>query len=996
MSTDAVGMMTGAVLVDDRNEQAQRAVKAFRALQPTLTAYAKMLTKRNDVRVEMAARDNGSTDGTRIFYRPPMALGDKTPHVRKLCDKRDDKIQLYCDACRRREETLVVIYHEIAHICFDSFAKTTNLDKRKLIEEAVKTYAGKYAASVAARIEAAPSYVKNSYIGMAGLVNQFLPFIVNCLEDARVNRELFYTRKGTKKMFDALANRVFDDGFEAVDADGSAITIHWSERPLNLQVMIGLFCKASGYDYKNWFVEPVVKALDDEQLTDLIRRMDTIRSASGVYHLSFGVLTRLRELGFCKLDTDPTEDEEEEEQEEEEPESPAPQEENQDDSEPTSDGDQSGESDESHEDSSADDSDEPVADNQESDGAGSDDDADLVPESELDTDPESEPEDDSTGSSHDPEDSSETGDQQSDDSGGGSTDDPEEAEEGEEDQGPDDADSEGIGAVGDDDSEDDSSPGEGDDSEDDSLPGEASSAADDTGAEEEELGGPNDGEFRDGSSEGSSPERPDNTDGDESELRGEDGTDSSPERGSGDLEGEALDDDESTDTDDTDSQAGGSSSNSGGGEGSVGAESDETPDDDRGEGSEGTPEGDPAELGATDTEGDEPGQRESEVDSPEPASDPGSEPAEGEVIDTGADRGLGGTQVIESDAELPEMGDASDVEEGLKKWGAHDDPPKTAEEIQVERDDQKAIDRAIIQGMYFETPSSEVTGVIERRFGDAETGGAWDHGIFTASGYSLKSLGIEGDFIPPETILGPALLHMRTAFADNFRGKDQRNLKAGRINNKSLGRRAPFNDPRLMKKRRQPGRKKYFVILGVDVSGSTVGVNIALEKRAVTAQAELCARMGIDFAIYAHTGSYSTGRRGSSLNLDIYHIKDREEPWDTGTRERLHQIGPDSCNLDGHTLEFYRKRLDESDATDKIIMYYTDGKMPAENHDEELEILTRELRICKQKRYAVMGVGIRTDSPVRHGLDTVQVDDDEDIPRVVKHLEKRLLADLGR
>jgi hypothetical protein len=43
-----------------------------------------------------------------------------------------------------------------------------------------------------------------------------------------------------------------------------------------------------------------------------------------------------------------------------------------------------------------------------------------------------------------------------------------------------------------------------------------------------------------------------------------------------------------------------------------------------------------------------------------------------------------------------------------------------------------------------------------------------------------------------------------------------------------------------------------------------------------------------------------------------------------------------------------------------------------------------------------MAVGVRTDSPIRHGLDTVQVDDDEDISKVVKHLEKRLLVDLGR
>ena len=88
MSMDAGLFSREGVNTDDRNEQARRAVKAFRSLQPTLTAYARVLTKRDDVRVEMAARDNGSTDGKRIFYRPPIGLGNSTPHERMLCDRR--------------------------------------------------------------------------------------------------------------------------------------------------------------------------------------------------------------------------------------------------------------------------------------------------------------------------------------------------------------------------------------------------------------------------------------------------------------------------------------------------------------------------------------------------------------------------------------------------------------------------------------------------------------------------------------------------------------------------------------------------------------------------------------------------------------------------------------------------------------------------------------------------------------------------------------------
>jgi hypothetical protein len=72
-------------------------------------------------------------------------------------------------------------------------------------------------------------------------------------------------------------------------------------------------------------------------------------------------------------------------------------------------------------------------------------------------------------------------------------------------------------------------------------------------------------------------------------------------------------------------------------------------------------------------------------------------------------------------------------------------------------------------------------------------------------------------------------------------------------------------------------------------------------------------------------------------------------------------------------------------------MYYSDGKMPATNHDEELEILRRELALCKKRGYTVAGVGVRTDSPSKHGLPTVQINEKDDIMLVVRHLQKMLL-----
>lgn len=980
MSTDVSTILTGAgAALSDRDEQARQAVKVFRALQPTLTSYAKMLTKRNDVRVEMHSTINGATDGSRIFYRPPLALGDRSPHVRKLCDKRDDALQQRCDACRRREETLVVIYHEIGHLCSDSFAQTSDHDRARLIEEAVKHSAGKYAKYIAARIQAAPSYTKNSYIGMAGLVNEFLPIILNALEDARVNRDLFRARKGTKKMFDALAYKTFTEGVEQKNPAGEVVVIPWNEYPQNMQVIIGLFCAASGYDFDDWFVTPVVEALHDEKLTDLIRRMDTIRSASGVYDLSFPILSRLRDLGFCKLDTDPT-DEEEDEQ--------------------TQDDDTSAGLSESNNETESGES-EPEA--------GKDSEGSESPDAEPDKAGGEDRDDSSTGSSAGVPDS------------GGEEESGTGADVLDVDEDSDDADSEGSGVGNSDDttgSDEDRSGGSevehdrdegGADSrevDDEAGPDSGSTEADKTSPASEASEGDDSEDSRgdsvdDSQDDGSpneeastdSPAESDDTESSEDSEEADLGNaDDSNGQGTGDITGDELDDQSADGQDDL------AEPNQSPGQGGDGNSSDrdrsEDPDQDNREGSSRDTGDNPSDVDeTTNDEVTDSDNGESEMDSSESSPDTGGVESEesdfsDDVIDTGADDGTGGTKVIEAEEDLPEMGTADEVEKALKQWGHHDEPPKTVQEVRQEKVDEEAIDRAIIQGMYFETPSAEVHGVHEYNFDDPDHGGAWDHSVFTASGYSLKSLGIDGEFDPPESIMGPALLQMRRTFTDNARGKDLRNLRGGRVNPKVLGRRAPFGDDRLFTKRRMPGKKKYFVLIGVDVSGSTVGTNIALEKRAVSAQAELCSRLGIDFAVYAHTGSGFSG----DFWLDIYRIKERHEPCDIKTRERLHQIGPDSGNLDGHTLEYYRKRLDESDATDKIIMYYTDGKMPAANYDEELEILQRELQVCRAKKYTVMGVGIRTDSPIRHGLDTVQVDGDEDISRVVKHLEKRLLV----
>lgn len=934
------------------DEQARRAVKVFRSLQPTLTAYARVLTKRNDVRVTMSSSDNGSTTGKEIFFRPPLALGESVRHDRALCDKRNADKQLLCPACARREQVLAVIYHEIAHIAFDSFAETTEADRLELTKKTLDETKGPFADAIRRRIETAPYYERSSYISLANLVSKFLPTLVNALEDARVNREMFKARPGTKVMFEAMANRTFAEGVEQVDlTTGETVVKHWRDYPLNKQAVVGVFCKASGYDYSDWFRPSVVEALDDPELGRLVRRLDTVRTTRGVYNLAFPVLARLRELGFCRLPEDPEVPEEKEEGPTEESESDPPPAEAEEPDESDSPGsDDSDGSDDSGEDAgNSDDEGEPDAGDDGDAGDG-----DPSTDGELgEGDGEAEEAEDADASSY-----------------GGSS--PGEAEDdsSEPDRGELGTGSELPGGEG-------ADPG-GDASDDDSddSPGSRTTSSFDGGVEADaEETEDEDGDLADSPpvrSGAESEEESDEADGD-LEMRREgmagaraesDIERSSPGDGDGEADGVLEQPDDGCG--DQNSPGAGRSDDA------------SLPDCEEGEGDLEAVESDEMV-----TEGDDgstgDGSSGSEVD------------GEGEPIDSGADLGEGG---IRLEDEGLEFGDPEDVEDALHGVAHPEDRNLTAKEARQLKTGEKAIDKAVVQSMYFETPSSKMHGVREHFYGDtqaSEYGNAWNRTSYEDWGYSKAEIGIEKEINIPESILGPALLRMRVAFAANQRSKMQRHLKAGRVNSRVLGKRAYLDDERLFQRKRVPGKRSYAVVIGMDLSGSTIGVNLLLEKRAVYAQAELLSRMGIDFVIVGHSGNVHDSV-DYGLDLDVYHVKQLHDPWNDAAKLRLNELGPDAANLDGHALEYLRKQADKCDATDKIILYYSDGKMPAENHDEELEILQREIRTCHQKNYTLLGVGIRTDSPARHGLDTVQVDDDSDVVRVVKHLEKRLLA----
>lgn len=889
----------------DLNERAQLAVKTFRGMQSSLSAYARAITGNKRVRVQAAA-GVPQTDGTVIYYQPPIALGDKTPHDRFLCDKRDENGLQSCPACKIREEVMVNIRHEIAHIAFGTFEKVSEQQYKEAIQRAIDEWGTKYSAMLKKRFEVVPPHMFSTHGALAAFISPFLPELFNAVEDARIDTAMFEARKGTYKMLKADTFNLLRNGLP--DAKGE---FHkWDDAPANAQITLGCYLGAVGFDGWQEYLHPQIgEHIADAKVSEILGQIAHAPNAEVVYSLTFPLLARLRELGYFIMPED------EDQQPEPEPEKGDESEDQQDDQQ---DNDEQEENDEkSDEADSSDDSDQREA---EADAS------DPGQEGEADGDPESGDEPETEGEGEEADSEPEAGDA-GDEGTDGEADQGESGGDAPSDQGP-------AGDEGDEAGE--AEGGDGD-------------APDENGAESGASGG-----------EGEASE--------DSEADGEGGEPSGDESGS-----------EGAEAGDPSSDPGepGSDQSAGG----AGGESPDAPSDDR-------PEGEPGGTPDRSVDGDE--------GSPESEGDSSDEAVDGAPVESGADQGLGGVKVSDDGPEmppLPDYGTAEDVAAALQH--AHELPTKLEPGDEVKggasadesAKEKAAVLVAIIQGIYFETPSTGVSGVEEHVYGP----GAWGWSAPQRyHGLSAVELGIDCDMDVPESILGPALLKTRRVFDDNKKAEFQRNRRSGSVNAKVLGRRAWNDDDRLFMKKQLPGKKDYAVLIGMDISSSNLGDNLALLKRSVGAQAELLARCGIKFKIVAHSaeGGGMRGTRGYTMHLS--HVKDWDEPWDSTRQERLDRIAAVGGNLDGHALEYMRRQMERVQTTDKIILYYTDGKMPAANKEEELEVLIRQIGLCKRDRVTLLGVGIRTDSPRAHGLDTVEVHTDEDLPKVVEHLGKRL------
>ena len=864
----------------DQSQRAFRAVREMHKLLPIIQSVGRAMTGVPDLTIQVTA-GTPRTNGKIVYLQVPIELGDIFAHDRANCSRRDSKSHPVCSACRQREKVLEVLFHELAHIIYDSFQHIEESDKDRLLERMLDEHpaaAGTRLAKLQARADEvrqlAPWEV--NYMGLAAQISPFLPTIINALEDARVNRAMYEVRAGTFHMFRSKLISVFEEGIETLDGT----TFHWSNEDENAQAIIGCLCKASGVEPEEGYLSaPVLAAMADPALSAEIAGLERgALTAADIYRASFHVLEHLRRLGFCLRPDDVQDD----------PPPPEP--------EPQPEPEQQEDQDEQEADQPAD--------------PGESEETDQMDEGESDSESES---GDSSGddvSSGDGSDSDQSDDEPDDESG---DDEPDES---------------------DDESGDEESDDESGDEESDSPEGTESEAGSDDESVDGEADDEDDAEASDDPLDG-----------------GEDEDENSSESSGSDVDS-SLEDDEA---DDTETQSG---------------------DDDQ-DGDE-EPEYDPDDDW-------------SPHDDPDILNDD-NEPDEGDYQD---DDDL--TDVLDDDDNDADQAMAA----GRMDNSDPDDVDKIVElflgrDADIDPDEAQRMAIAITQAEQFDEASGTVNRVNVHHFDQPSHRSenlAWGiHSADKNSRYDSYEWGKPEDFEVPESMLGATLLKMRTIFADNKKSKRSGEMRSGRVVNTRLAS-VMTGNAKVFNRTQLPHKKDYFVCLALDVSGSTAGSDrLNNIKKMGFALGNLLSRSGVKFAIYAHTGSRlpDTGDGGDYFEADVFVVKEENDPWDEKAKYALAVMNSSGGNLDGHALEFFRKRCDRSTATDKVLLYVTDGAMPEANKYDEREVLVREIRECDKRRYSLIGVGIGTDSPRRHGLDTIRVDNTSDIAKLVHEMEKRL------
>ncbi|AKC02919.1 cobalamin biosynthesis protein [Gordonia phage Gmala1] len=506
------------------------------------------------------------------------------------------------------------------------------------------------------------------------------------------------------------------------------------------------------------------------------------------------------------------------------------------------------------------------------------------------------------------------------------------------------------------------------------------------------------------SEQDSQDESADNADSSDSDQDSQDESDSAQDGNSGDSDQDSQDDGDSGDSESSnseqdlgDSEQDSGDTDSGDSDQDSDADDSDADDSDNADNSAEHGTGDISESGdGNHGEEDSDSDSDSEQDNAESASqgDNSGMNAGNENSKNAGQDAVNSEQDSDDDSETVEVS-REDLEKALQQALGHAHAEKddsnhdenSDQEFDMDAIDPKDMDRIARQSEDFDSISVDVNGV--KTYSDQ-------------SGYGSSYIfdrdnprhAINEDNVT--SVMAGALLKAKRVFGDSKKDRYERNLKTGRVSSRSLSRFA-YGDDRLFQKRHIAEGVDFDIIVGLDVSGSTSSMSQSNYGKTLLSDiksagfyiASLFHKTGVNFGMYAHTFNYD--QHDDGYLQQMIECKALNKPWDDKAQQMLKDLRDSGGSLDGHNLEFYRKKLERSRANKKMIIYFTDGKIPEQNTDEEEALILREIENCKRLGISVLCVGMMTDSPKKFGFDTVLMKDSADMKFLLSEIEKRIL-----
>ena len=286
-------MSTIVMTDEDRMEHAKRALSVFKTMISTVYApLLRAVTGNSKLKVEPTA-NLSATDGQTVFLMVPWVLGEAREHDRDLCNKRDPvSFEMLCPACDARDSIDGVVFHESAHITSDSFAE---VDVNKVYELVREDLPWVDASSVNI-----PWHYKGKRASFGPVLQSiepiYLPTTFNVVEDTYVNRRLYAHRPGVEKAMQRRMVQTFERGFHQANGEH----IEWKKQPIDAQAAMVAYLLGARLPHLIVNLDEKVQPLANDPVLQAERENIPLDgTVEDRFKVTFRVLTRLRELGFC-------------------------------------------------------------------------------------------------------------------------------------------------------------------------------------------------------------------------------------------------------------------------------------------------------------------------------------------------------------------------------------------------------------------------------------------------------------------------------------------------------------------------------------------------------------------------------------------------------------------------------------------------------------------------------------------------------------------------